>query len=148
MMKFLRNLFASWPAPSPKTIAGRERVYVDHFSSSPEIFHSTDQVFPHVDVYHFKPDERRNQHTLITGGMAEYRQPVDGDASPLRLELMLRVNTFEWWAANLLKMIAEYPAQQGTFFDAYHTVPIGYRLTDTSEISAFLLVPAEAEDLQ
>jgi Suppressor of fused protein (SUFU) len=42
---------------------------------------------------------------------------------------------------------AEYPAQYQTFFDAFHTVPIGSRLTDTAEISAFLLAPAELEDL-
>ncbi len=77
--------------------------------------------------------------------MAEYRQPVN--EGPTRLELMIYVRTFEWWGANLLKVIAEYPAQNETFFAAYHTVPIGCRLTDTAEIIAFLLAPAETEDL-
>jgi Suppressor of fused protein (SUFU) len=54
---------------------------------------------------------------------------------------------FQVWALNLLKVLAEYPAQQGAAFARYHTVPIGYRLTDASEISAFLLAPPDMEEL-
>lgn len=144
MLKHLRNIFC--PSPSPKLIKQRETMYEQHFGSSPRIYHSTNRVFPHIDVYHFEPGLQRDFHTLITGGMADYRQPVDD--RPQRLELIIYVKAFEWWAANLLKMVAEYPAQNNTFFASYHTVPIGYRLTDTSDISAFLLAPSEREDLQ
>jgi Suppressor of fused protein (SUFU) len=142
MLKLFRNLFAQ--SPSPKVIEKREKLYEQYFGATPKIYHSTNKVFPHIDVYHFEPTQERPFHTLITGGMAEYRQPVD--EGPTRLELLIYVRTFQWWAANLLKMVAEYPAQYQTFFAAYHTIPMGYRLTDTAEISAFLLAPTEIED--
>jgi hypothetical protein len=142
MLKLFRNLLAR--SPSPKVIGARETLYGQYFAASPKIYHSTNKVFPHIDVYHFEPTQERPFHTLITGGMANYRQPTD--EGPARVELLIYVKEFEWWAANLLKMIAEFPAQNETFFAAYHTVPIGYRLTETAEISAFLLAPAEMED--
>lgn len=142
MLKLLRNLFAR--SPSSKVMGEREALYEGYFGVPPKIYHSANKVFPHIDVYHFQPTQDRPFHTLITGGMAEYRQPVDENSA--RLELLIYVKTFRWWAANLLKMIAEHPAQNQTFFAAYHTVPMGYRLTETAEISAFLLAPAEMED--
>jgi hypothetical protein len=145
MLRILRNLFSR--PPSPKVITEREGLYAGYFGRAPEIYHSTNKVFPHIDVYHFEPTEGRPFHTLITGGMAEYRQPVHDAAAPERLELMIYIKTFQQWAANLLKIVAEYPAQNETFFAGYHTVPFGCRLTETAEISAFLLTPAESEDL-
>lgn len=142
MLKFFRNLFA--PSPSPKRIEERETLYERYFGASPKIYHSSNKVFPHIDVYHFEPTPKRPFHTLITGGMADYRQSVD--EMHTRLELLIYVKTFQWWAANLLKVIAEYPAQNQTYLAAYHTIPIGYKLTETAEISAFLLAPAEMED--
>jgi hypothetical protein len=132
MFKILKNLFAR--APSPEVIKAREDLYTQYWGATPEINHSTNRVFPHIDVYHFSPTPARPFHTLITGGMAEYQQPVDEELAPRRLELMIQI-------------LAEYPAQNATFFAPYHTIPMGYRLTDTSEISAFMLAPPENEDL-
>lgn len=139
MLKILRNLLAL--SSHPRIIDAREILYKRCFNESPQIYHSTDCVFPHVDVYHFAPSEHRPYHTLITGGMAQYRQPVDGLFAPLRLELLLHTVYFRCWEANLLKLLAEFPFQNETYFSAYQTVPIGSRLTKTSEITAFLLAP-------
>jgi hypothetical protein len=144
MLRILRNLFSR--PPSPGVIEAREELYARYFEATPQINHSTNKVFPHVDVYHFEPTETRPFHTLITGGMAEYRQPV-GDPVPKRLELMIYTQTFQYWALNLLKILAEYPAQNETYFAPRHTIPIGYRLSETSEISAFLLATPENEEL-
>jgi hypothetical protein len=145
MLRILRNLFSR--APSPAVIQAREELYRRCFGATPEINHSTNRVFPHIDIYRFEPTPARPFHTLITGGMAEYQQPVEEDSLPRRLELLMYLQPFQVWALNLLKGMAEYPAQQGVAFARWHTVPIGYRLTDTSEISAFLLAPLDTEDL-
>jgi hypothetical protein len=143
MFKVLRNLLGE--LSSQDVIQKREAHYEKYFGCAPKIYHSTNEVFPHIDIYHFEPAGERAFHTLITGGMADYRQPKNGSA-PRRVELMLYVAEFQWWAANLLKLVAEYPAENQTFFAAYHTIPMGSALTSSSEISAFLLVPPSAED--
>lgn len=119
----------------------RELLYTGCFGSSPSIYHSTDRMYPHVDIYHFAPFNSRSYHVLITGGMADYCQPVDVANYPARIELLICISQFRWWTANLLKILGEFPAQNKTFLAAYHTVPIGYNLTETSQISAFLLAP-------
>ncbi|MEX0715892.1 MAG: suppressor of fused domain protein [Planctomycetaceae bacterium] len=145
MLRILRNLFSS--APSPSRIEEREQVYQRFFGVPPAIFHSTDRGFPHIDVYHFEPTEARSFHTLITGGMAEYRQPGDEARAPRRLELMMYLQRREQWAVNSLKVMAEYPARYDTFFDAFHTLPMGATIAENSEISAFLLATPENEGL-
>jgi hypothetical protein len=145
MIRILRNLFSS--SPSPQVIEKREDLYKSYWGATPEINHSTNRVFPHVDVYHFAPTRTRPYHVLITGGMAEYQQPVDQALAPRRLELMIYIQTFQFWALNMLKILAEYPAQHGTSFAQFYTIPIGYRLNDASEISALMLAPPETEDL-
>jgi hypothetical protein len=139
MLKRLRNFFAH--SSHPKVIEAREALYKQVFNESPQTYHSTDCVFPHVDVYHFSPVVNRPYHTLITGGMAHYRQAVNGPTAPLRLELLMHTGHFRYWEANLLKLLAEFPSQNKTYFTVYQTVPIGNRLTNTSQISAFLLTP-------
>jgi hypothetical protein len=69
VLKHLRNLFSR--APSPAVIQAREDLYTRYFGAAPEINHSTNRVFPHIDLYHFEPTPARPFHTLITGGMAE-----------------------------------------------------------------------------
>ena len=123
MLRILRNLFA--PAPSARIIKAREETYIRHFGAEPTVYHSTNWVFPHVDIYVFAPTAVRPWYALVTGGMAEYQQPVADNAAPVRVELILQVGTITPTAVNLLKMLAEYPARFDTFLAKYHTVPLG-----------------------
>ncbi len=86
MLRILRNLFAR--SPSPKVIEEREQLYELYFGASPKIYHSTNKIYPHIDVYHFEPSEGRPFHTLITGGMAGYRQSADEASVPRYLGVL------------------------------------------------------------
>ncbi len=143
VFRFLRNLLT--PSPSLETLEARDACYSAYFGEATNMYHSTNRVFPHIDLYHYGPTDARPFHIILTGGMAEYRQPVQYDDEPVRLELMMHLGSFQWWAANSLKVMAEYPARHGVFFARHHTVPLGCRLTEHSEISAILLAEPDAE---
>jgi hypothetical protein len=143
LLRIVRNLLG--PAPSPRVIKSREEVYIRNFGAGPSIYHSTNWVFPHVDIYDFAPATTRPFHVLITGGMAEYRQPVEEAAGPSRVELILQIKVVRPEALNRLKMLAEYPARFDASFGNYHTVPIGEAWSEGSQINAILLAPVHDE---
>ncbi|MEK7793732.1 MAG: suppressor of fused domain protein, partial [Candidatus Hydrogenedentota bacterium] len=59
---------------------------------------------------------------------------------PANIELILGIGQHQHWASNLLKLAAEYPSAQGTFYAAHHTLPFGGELGDGSSLSAFLFI--------
>ncbi len=107
----------------------------------PQILHSTDHKVPHVDLYVFPPAEQRDFVVVLTGGMSDLPMTVpDGSAAQAHIELLMGIGQHAHWATNLLKLVAEYPFEQGTFYDVHHTVPFGGELGDGSSLSAFLFV--------
>src|SRR5262249_53240268 len=105
-----------------------------------------DHVFPHVDVYDFPPTAERPWHTLITGGMGDYRQPSTSEYLPRRVELILRIRNFSLVHCAALKLLAEYPARCETLFGFFHTIAIGEAWGEGSSIRAVMFVfPDEAD---
>jgi hypothetical protein len=127
--------------PDPALIKVREEAYERAFGTQAQILHSTDRKAPHIDLYVFPPDGQRDFVAVLTGGMSDLPMTVpDGSAATAHIELLLGIGQHQHWATNLLKLAADYPFGQGTFYEAHHTVPFGGEIGDGSSLSAFLLV--------
>lgn len=140
MLKRLLNFLTPY-RPDLGFIKAREEAYERAFRVQAQILHSTDHKAPHIDLYVFPPDGRRDFVAVLTGGMSDLPMAVpDGSAAEAHIELIMGIGQHQHWATNLLKLVAEYPFDQGTFYDVHHTVPFGGELGDGSSLSAFLLV--------
>ena len=127
--------------PDLGSIKAREEAYERAFGIEPQILHSTDHKTPHIDLYVFPPDGQRDFVVALTGGMSDIPMAVPHEnRAEVRIELMMGMGQHQHWATNLLKLVAEYPFDQGTFYDVHHTVPFGGELGEGSTLSAFLLV--------
>ena len=140
MLKRILRFFAPY-RPVLALIKAREEAYERAFSVQAQILHSTDHKAPHVDLYLFPPAGQRDFVAVVTGGMSDLPMPVpDGGPAEVNIELIMGIGEHQHWATNLLKVVAEYPFDQGTFYDVHHTVPFGGELGDGSTLSAFLFV--------
>lgn len=140
MFKRLLNFLTPY-RPDLGFIKAREEAYERAFGVKAQILHSTDHKSPHVDLYVFPPAGQRDFVAIVTGGMSDLPMPVpDGSAAEAHVELIMGIAQHQHWATNLLKLVAEYPFDQGTFYDMHHTVPFGGELGDGSCLSAFLFV--------
>ncbi len=140
MLKRLLRFFAPY-RPDLAFIKAREEAYERAFGVKAQILHSTDRKAPHVDLYVFPSAGQRDFVAIVTGGMSDLPMPVpEGSAAAAHVELVMGVGQQQHWATNLLKLVAEYPFDQGTFYDIHHTVPFGGELGEGSSLSAFLFV--------
>ena len=127
--------------PNLALMRAREEAYERAFGVEAQILHSTDRKVPHVDIYVFPPAGKRDFVVLLTGGMSDLPMAVpEGSTAQAHIELIMGMGEHAHWATNLLKLVAEYPFEQRTFYDARHTVPFGGELGDGSSLSAFLFV--------
>lgn len=140
MLKRLLSFLAPY-RPELAFIKAREEAYERAFGVQAQILHSTDHEAPHIDLYVFPPAGQRDFVAIVTGGMSDLPMPVpEGRAADAHVELVMGMGQHQHWATNLLKLVAEYPFDQGTFYDVHHTVPFGGELGDGSSLSAFLFV--------
>jgi hypothetical protein len=116
--------------------------YQQHFGPITQpIMHSTDNVEPHIDIYQFPPHGDRDYWTLITGGMSILPQTLR-DGTEHYTELFMYVEEPFPWMIKDLKLLAEYPAQNDTFFHWGHTVSRGKDTPESSiPLTAFILLP-------
>lgn len=140
MLHRLLRWFARY-RPDPAFIEAREEAYERAFGIQAQILHSIDRKTPHIDLYVFPPAGQRDFVAVVTGGMSDLPMavPEDSMAAPY-IELVMGLGRHEHWATNLLKLAAEYPFAQGTFFDVHHTLGFGVELGEGSSLSAFLFV--------
>ena len=77
----------------------------------PAVYHWEDDGNPHVDVYAIGRSASRPFETLITGGMADRPQPGvrAGEDLPRRVELVMKIDKGEHWAAMVLRELASLP---------------------------------------
>jgi hypothetical protein len=140
MFKRLLNFLAPY-RPDLGFIKAREEAYERAFRVQAQILHSTDHKTPHIDLYVFPADGQRDFVAILTGGMSDLPMAVpEGSGTEAHIELIMGIGQHQHWATNLPKLVAEYPFDQGTFYDVHHTVPFGGELGDGSSLSAFLLV--------
>ena len=140
MFKRLLKFFDPY-RPDPALIKLREDAYEAAFSVPAQILHSTDNKAPHIDLYVFPPAGQRDFFAVVTGGMSDLALAIpEGRTAQSHVELIMGIGQHQHWATNLLKLVAEYPFDQRTFYDVHHTVPFGGELGDGSSLSAFLFV--------
>jgi hypothetical protein len=94
------------------------------------VFHESRSRLVHIDVHHVPPAEGRPFHALVTSGMAERAMTVPPGAEPFSYaELFLLLPT-QWslaspWPIQLLRELARYPHEWGTWLGGGHTIQNG-----------------------
>ncbi len=107
----------------------------------------------HIDLLHYAPSGQRDFHYLLTSGVSDRPAMEDGQAVDApRIELAMALPAhwdvsaqgFEdpatWEPLRLLKAIARYGAENGTFLAKYHSIPLG-NAPLLSPFAAVLLMP-------
>lgn len=117
------------------------------FGESSSVFHEIISDLIHLDVLVYPPDDRRDYWVYVTSGMGDIRMSLPDDLSARELgraELMIalprawgdkvaKLNTDKhdqysenvFWPISLMKWLARYPHEAGTWFADGHTIPNG-----------------------
>jgi len=133
-------------------IGRRERFYERTLGPprEPAVYHWDDDGDPHIDVYAYRGSAERPFETLVTGGMADRPMPgvvLDDDGPARRIELLVRMERSEDWAAILLREMAAVPFLVGRPL-APHALVLGNRpICAGSSLRHALLVDAEEPGL-
>lgn len=114
----------------------------------PAVYHWDDGLDPHIDVYVHRGTARRPGEVLITGGMSDRTMPrvPCGEDLPRRVEVLVRMDRAEDWAANLLREIAVLPFRHGMPLRAGAVVEGSREIRPGSALRHALLVSATAEE--
>ncbi|HLT56370.1 MAG TPA: suppressor of fused domain protein, partial [Bacillota bacterium] len=144
--------------------------FLHHYMDSTEkyigktdiVFHELLSDTIHIDIYHVKPAENRNYHTLITSGMSalpmtppekfkecKYAElyiclPADWDLSDEGMR-----DGKNYWPIRCLKALARFPHEYKTWLWPGHSVPSGNPPTPFAENVGFcgiMLLPPIAMD--
>ncbi|MEI7028181.1 suppressor of fused domain protein [Paenibacillus sp. y28] len=102
------------------------------------VFHEILSDLVHIDVYHIKPTEARNFHTLFTTGMSYKPMNVPEGQEDYRYAELMMCLPPEWpisseafqeqenyWPIQWLKMLARFPHDFQTWLGDGHTMPNG-----------------------
>lgn len=108
-----------------------ERHVEEHFGAIEFVFHAVPSTGVHVLVV--GPTEDRPSRTLVTQGMSDLPMTVPDGVSPFA-ELMMCLPA-DWpiedladdssWPVHLLKYLAAFPHEHGTWLGAWHLLPNG-----------------------
>lgn len=136
--------------PSTVWREAREAHYEQHFGPiTGSVMRSLDGKEPRVDVYSYPPSATRDHWTLITNGMSDRRQELPEGAPTLfgrRTELLMYAAEPLAWRFYALKLLAEYPFEQGTWIHRWHSVDAGAPVAEGSSLRAFFFLPPMMED--
>lgn len=150
------------PEAPVEWVAEREQFYGRFFGECQHVIHELLPLIPHIDIYVYPPQSKRDFYTLITGGMSDCPMktpqgvPVEGQ----RIELYMRVPTLETsaplstqhsWEINGLRFLSRFPFEHNTWFGPMHTMPNGQPsepIVPGSQLTTMLFMPAafEAKD--
>lgn len=140
------NSFSKKNSNSQEATEHREKYYEQMFGPmSNDMYHSTDNKSPHIDIYQFGPHGDRDYWTLITAGMSDAKQFIPKgmpfEIAP-RAEILMYVKEPQTWMFNVLKTLSEMPFDKKTFLHWWHTIAYGMPMTDEpSLLTGFFLLP-------
>lgn len=134
-----------------------ERHFETYIGEIDNVFHEIISDIVHIDVYHIKPTQERNYHTLFTTGMSYMPMNVpEGIEGYNYAEVMICLPP-EWpitqeafadednyWPVRWLKMLARLPHEYETWLGHGHTVPNGdpaRPLSDRTKLNGVILLP-------
>ena len=115
----------------------------------------------HVDLIHYMPSVKRDFHYIVTSGMSD--RPLTNAGDPVDepyIELALALpaswnvspagfkNPATWQPVKMLKMLARYPHNNGTFFADGHSIPAGTEPLVAPMVAILLMPPTLPPELR
>ena len=124
----------------------RERVYDQMFGESDTVLHELIPLVPHIDVYRYPPNDKRDFYTFVTGGMSDLpmNSPAEHGADYRRAEIIFySMDNRDDYPA-LLRNLAHFVHDNNTWLHWGHTMPNGQPpepLFDTQKLDTLLFMP-------
>lgn len=105
----------------------RERIYSEIFGESDTVLHELLPLIPHVDVYRFPPNGKREFFTYVTGGMSDLpmNTPPELGTDYRRAELVFYSTENRDDYPELLRRLAHFAHDNNTWLHWGHTMPNG-----------------------
>lgn len=143
------------------------REITEHFAARfgpvDQVYHEVVSEYVHIDVHLIAPSADHPYRTLFTTGMSDLPMQVpEGQEDSRYAELMLHLpadwpmsqqawtDDANYWPIRMLKFMARFPHEYGTWLCSGHTVPNGEQaepLGEGTELGCVLLVlPLNMED--
>lgn len=125
----------------------RERVYSELFGESDTVLHELLPLIPHIDVYRFSPNSKRDFFTFVTGGMSDLRMnaPTELGAEYRRIELVFYSTENRDDYPELLRRMAHFVHDNNTWLHWGHTMPNGQPpepLFNTKRLDTLFFMPS------
>jgi hypothetical protein len=94
------------------------------------VLHESRSPLVHIDVHHVSPDDDRPFHTLVTSGMSQRAMTVPAGSEDVAYGELFLLLPPEWdvsiaWPIRLLRELARYPHEWGTWLGCGHTIQNG-----------------------
>ncbi|MFN3149638.1 suppressor of fused domain protein [Bremerella sp.] len=105
----------------------REKVYVEMFGENDTVLHELVPFVPHVDVYRFPPNDKRDFFTYVTGGMSDLPMNSPEELGPgyRRAEIVFYAKESRDEYPELLRTMAHFPHDNNSWLHYWHTFPNG-----------------------
>jgi hypothetical protein len=105
----------------------RERIYGDFFGPSDGAYHELVPLIPHIDVYCYPPNAKREFYTFVTGGMSDMpmHSPPELGRDCRRIELVFYAADDEKQYAEFLRNLGHFAHDNDTWLHWGHTMPNG-----------------------
>jgi hypothetical protein len=104
-----------------------ERIFAELFGESDAVLHELLPLMPHIDVYRFSPDVKREFFSFVTGGMSDLpmNAPAELGADYRRAELVFYSKENRDDYPELLRRLAHFVHDNRTWLHWGHTMPNG-----------------------
>jgi hypothetical protein len=125
----------------------RERVYADVFGESDTVLHELLPLIPHIDVYRFPPNRKRDFFTFVTGGMSDLpmNAPAELGVDYRRAEIVFYSTENRDDYSELLRRLAHFVHDNNTWLHWGHTMPNGQppeALFGTDNLDTLFFMPS------
>jgi hypothetical protein len=125
----------------------RERVYSELFGEYDIVLHELLPLIPHIDVYRFPPNGKRDFFTFVTGGMSDLpmNAPDELGNDYRRAELVFYSTKNRDDYPELLRRLAHFVHDNNTWLHWGHTMPNGQPaepLFDTKNLDSLFFMPS------
>lgn len=124
-----------------------ERIFAELFGESDAVLHELLPLMPHIDVYRFSPDGKREFFSFVTGGMSDLpmNAPAELGADYRRAELVFYSKENRDDYPELLRRLAHFVHDNRTWLHWGHTMPNGQPpelLFDTARLDTLFFMPS------
>jgi hypothetical protein len=146
-MKLFKKLLGGRSDNAP--LKHLEEIYTKHLGPISSVLHETENRGNHVDVYCFKPTEKRDWITYLSGGMSRQPQPQGGEF--VCVELLLYASHHEACFSEAVRQFCHYPWETGAAFEGWDLLPLGEHarvVLGSDRFGGILVCPSTRRDDQ